>query len=420
MMALLRIPFYLLRFLLQSVALALGQIWVNKTRAVLTTMGIVMGVSAVTAVIAALTGLRSNILYEFETLGTNKLYIVPQWPDSGRHQHASYRIIQFQPGQFEGLVDYCPSVSTITLISQRGERVIHGDRSIDDARVIGIESAWHDIENRSVTLGRPFSLLDNQRAAQVCLINPEVRDKLHLNRDCIGDSIYIANRRFLIVGVIEPHVESSMFGGPQGGSEVFLPFRTHHNIWDSWLYAIAAAKSPQLSDSARAEVRFFLRQRRKLKSEDPDTFRIEVIEQYLKQFDRVAVTITVVAGGIVGISLLVGGVGIMNIMLVSVSERTREIGLRKAVGARPAAILFQFLVESVTLCALGGILGVAGGWILTMLMALLPGAHLDKAYIPSWSIIVSIGFSALIGVFFGMFPAFKAARLDPIEALRHE
>jgi putative ABC transport system permease protein len=145
-----------------------------------------------------------------------------------------------------------------------------------------------------------------------------------------------------------------------------------------------------------------------------------VIEQFLQEFNRIAAMATMVAAGVVSISLLVGGVGIMNIMLVSVSERTREIGLRKAVGARPAAILLQFLVEAVMICMFGGLLGVLAGQGLTKLLAMIPGAGLERAYIPLWAIALSFGFSASVGLIFGMFPAIKAARLDPIEALRHE
>jgi putative ABC transport system permease protein len=175
-----------------------------------------------------------------------------------------------------------------------------------------------------------------------------------------------------------------------------------------------------VSEEARAELTFFLRKTRHIKPEEPNNFRLEVVEQYIQQFNRVAIAITMVAAGVVGISLLVGGVGIMNIMLVSVSERTREIGLRKAVGARPAAILLQFLVEAVMICLFGGLIGVLFGHLLTRAMAQIPNAQLDKAYVPAWAVAISFGFAASVGLIFGMFPAIKASRLDPIEALRHE
>jgi putative ABC transport system permease protein len=175
-----------------------------------------------------------------------------------------------------------------------------------------------------------------------------------------------------------------------------------------------------VSEEARAELTFFLRKRRHLPLGAPDNFRVELMEKFIEQFNAIAGMVTMVAGGIVGISLLVGGVGIMNIMLVSVSERTREIGLRKAVGARPSAILMQFLVEAVILCLIGGLVGLLFGQAMTSLMAALPGSKLDKASIPGWAIAVAFGFSAAVGLIFGMFPAIKAARLDPIDALRHE
>ncbi|MHC5034715.1 MAG: ABC transporter permease [Planctomycetota bacterium] len=211
-----------------------------------------------------------------------------------------------------------------------------------------------------------------------------------------------------------------MFQDGSSNLEVLIPFMTAWKSRETWMYVIASSKSPELADEARAELTFFLRRVRGLKPGDPDTFRLEVMEKYLAQFKQMAMAITIVAGGIVGISLLVGGIGIMNIMLVSVSERTREIGLRKAVGARPSAILLQFLVEAITLCFFGGLIGVALAQVFTSAMAQIPDAPLDKAEIPVWAVLVSFGFAAAVGVFFGMFPAIKAARLDPIEALRHE
>lgn len=407
-------------FLTQSVILALGQIWSNKVRSLLTTMGIIIGVASVTAVIAALTGLKANILADLEVIGNNKIAVFTQHPQTGRHRHASWRTIRLVPSDFEGMLDHCPSVEAFTRITGDNSDVTFGDRSLESARITGIEPAWHQVDGRTVTIGRPFNLVDDAEARPVCLISPATRDELRLDRDCTGQSIYIGRTRFLIVGLLEPPAEFNMINAGTAEHEIFIPFRTAWRRTGNWMFVLVNAKSPQVSDEARAEIRFFLRNRRELRPEDPDTFGINVVEAFVQTFNKVAAAITMVAGGIVGISLLVGGVGIMNVMLVSVSERTREIGLRKAVGALPSAILLQFLIEAVTLCSVGGLAGIASGQLLTILMGLIPGAHLDRAYIPLWAIVVSIGFSAVVGVFFGIFPAIKAARLDPIEALRHE
>jgi putative ABC transport system permease protein len=183
---------------------------------------------------------------------------------------------------------------------------------------------------------------------------------------------------------------------------------------------IAASKTPELAADAQSEITFYLRRTRNQRPGDPDTFRVDTVGGELEQFDKIMGTITAVAGGIVGVSLLVGGIGIMNIMLVSVAERTREIGLRKAVGAKGSDILMQFLTESVVLCFVGGIAGIGLGYLITLAIRQIPNANLDQAYIPGWAIMMSLAFSAGVGIFFGVFPAFKAARLNPIEALRNE
>ncbi|MEE9131470.1 MAG: FtsX-like permease family protein, partial [Phycisphaerales bacterium] len=177
---------------------------------------------------------------------------------------------------------------------------------------------------------------------------------------------------------------------------------------------------PELAEEAEAEVRFTLRKMRDLEPGEPDTFRSASLDQMIDQFKIMAAGITAIAGGIVGISLLVGGIGIMNIMLVSVSERTREIGLRKAVGATPAAIMMQFLLEATTLSLVGGLIGLAIGEGLTIALTMIPDAGLEDAAVPLWAVIMSFVFCATVGVGFGMFPAIKAARLNPIDALRYE
>ncbi|MBM4029861.1 MAG: FtsX-like permease family protein [Planctomycetes bacterium] len=421
MKAVLAIPLAFLRLFYQSVYLALGQIWANKTRSILTTIGIVIGVASVTAVIAALTGLKAKILSQVETLGTNTIFLSPQSPDRGSQRHANWWQLRFRPEQFDDVLEHCPSVAVLSRIGGVGRRTVkYNEQSVDNVEITGIELAYHQIEHRRVVLGRIFSHIDDLQARQVCLVEPKLRDRLRLDRDCIGETIRIGYSAFRVVGVIEPRPQMIIGDSSQERYQVFVPFRTLKKLGDPWMYAMAAGKSAETLEEAQAELRFFLRRTRNVRPGQPDTFRVESLQSALETFNKIAVIVTMVAGGIVGISLLVGGVGIMNIMLVSVSERTREIGLRKAVGARRSAILTQFMIESVTLCFLGGLVGVGFGQLLTMAIANIPQVKLDLAHIPLWAIGLSFAFAAVVGICFGMVPAIKAARLDPIEALRHE
>lgn len=413
-------PITFLRLLIQSVWLALGQIWANKTRSGLTTIGIIIGVASATAVIAALTGLRLYVLSSFESIGTNKIYIIPERPETGKFKNSNNWLLRFRPEEFDGLLENCPSVQNFTRYISDRRDVSYREKTEGGVEVAGIDAQWHQVENRFVTEGRPFTLIDGEQARPVCLINPKVRDKLNLPTNCVGETIMVGESRFTIMGVVEQRVASGMFSGGGSELEVFIPFSAAWRMNNGFIVGMAASRSPEVSEDARAELTFFLRKQRHIKPGEPNTFRLEVIEKYLTQFDQMAGVITLVAAGIVAISLVVGGVGIMNIMLVSVSERTREIGLRKAVGARPGAILLQFLVEAVILCLIGGFIGILIGQALTYGLTKLPGDGLAKASIPVWAVIASFAFSAGVGVLSGMFPAIKAARLDPIEALRHE
>jgi putative ABC transport system permease protein len=411
-----------IRLSYQSVYLALGQIWANKTRSILTTIGIVIGVASVTAVIAALTGLKAKVLTQVKTLGTNSIFINARRPDRGHLQHASWWSIRFKPEHFDGLLDHCPSVLRFGRQTWAGRHTIsHRDKSVEGVTVYGVEPACHKIDSRPVLIGRQLSVIDEMQASQICLIDPKLRNDLRLDRDCIGQSILIGHNTFYVVGVLEPRPKNVFGGNDQERSEIYIPFKTslkmqrYPHIW-----AIAESKSADASDDALAEISFFLRRTRNIKPGEPNTFEVMSLQNALETFNKIALMVTMVAGGIVGISLLVGGVGIMNIMLVSVSERTREIGLRKAVGAKKSAILTQFLIEAIVLCFFGGLVGVGFGHLLTKMLASFPKIQLDMAYIPLWAIGLSFAFAGTVGIFFGMFPAIKAARLDPIEALRHE
>ena len=410
-----------LRLTYQSVYLALGQIWANKTRSILTTIGIVIGVASVTAVIVALTGLKAKVLTQVETLGTNSIFIQARRPKSGPLQHASWWTIRFKNEHFEGLLEHCPSVARVGRQTWVGRYTVsRRDKSVEGVMVRGVEPDCHKIESRPVTIGRQLSVIDEMQVRQVCLIDPKLRNDLRLDRDCIGQPILISHHTFYIVGVLEERPKN-VFEGDQERSEIFIPYKTSLKMQRyPFIMALAESQSAEVSDDALAEIRFFLRRTRNIKPGEPDTFEVMSLKNALETFNKIALMVTMVAGGIVGISLLVGGVGIMNIMLVSVSERTREIGLRKAVGAKKSAILTQFLIEAIVLCFFGGLVGVGFGQLLTKLLASFPKIQLDMAYIPLWAIGLSFAFAGTVGIFFGMFPAIKAARLDPIEALRHE
>lgn len=410
----------LFRVLLQTFGLALGQIWANKVRSLLTTLGVIIGVASVVAVIAALQGLKTTVLDEFEKLGAKRVYIDGQLPRS-MWATGSWRDVQLKLHEIETIRDRCASITSITPELWRSYPTEYGERKIDSVPTVGIWPTWHDIVGRQVIQGRPFIPVDESDRRFVCLINDKAIEELDLPREPVGEYLRIAGKRFLIVGVVET-VTLNLFGGGDSSAEVFVPFGTAQVLAPrAWIsHAWGSLSSPDKVDDARAEISFVLRKMRELTAEDEDTYQIEVMQQFIDQFNAMAKGITAGASGIVGISLLVGGIGIMNIMLVSVSERTREIGLRKAIGARPGVILVQFLVESVTLCLAGGAIGLATGQGLISLIRAIPDSPLKDASVPAWAVLLAVGFSASTGVIFGMFPAIKAARLDPIEALRHD
>src|SRR4030042_1617720 len=218
-------PFFQLFY--QSVYLALGQIWTNKTRSILTTIGIVIGVASVTAVIAALTGLKAKVLTQVETFGTKTVFIFPRMPDTGPMRHASWWTIRFLPEHFDNMLEHCPSVERFSRIGGVGQYTAQfGEKSVDNVEVTGIEPAYHEIQKRPVILGRTISVIDNMQVRPGCLIDPKLRDELRLDRDCIGPSLRIGHHAFSIVGVIEPRPRLEFGESSQEHHEVFIPFRT--------------------------------------------------------------------------------------------------------------------------------------------------------------------------------------------------
>ena len=411
-------------FFLKTIGMALSQIWANKTRSFLTALGIIVGVASVTAVIAALTGLKTKVLTEFESVGAARLYIFPNRPDNVPRSKIPWEKCRLRIDEARAIAEQCPSLKGISPLVDITLSVESDSQLIEGMSITGIWPAWHDAVGRKVLRGRPFTQIDVDTARQVALVNEAAVEELALDEGGnggIGSHVLLGGRRFLVVGVVET-VQAKMFGMNSSQAEIFVPFSVAEKLLEGWYFMqfVAIAKSPEVAEEAKAEIEYVLRRQRGLTKEDPDTFRVAAIDQFINQFKSLASGVTAIAGGIVGISLLVGGIGIMNIMLVSVSERTREIGLRKAVGATSSAILLQFLLEAVTLTVLGGIVGLVIGKMLALSLTFIPGANLEQADVPAWAIAVALVFSAGVGVLFGMWPAYKASRLDPIEALRHE
>ncbi|HHN79014.1 MAG TPA: FtsX-like permease family protein, partial [Phycisphaerales bacterium] len=360
---------WFVRIFIQTVLLALGQVWANKVRSILTALGIIIGTGSVIAVVGGLTGMKNFVLGEFETFGARKMWVWGQVPDSKRST-LSWEDVRMSTYEAELILDKAPSISTLTPVCSTSEEISYGKKTKRGVSVRGIWPAWHEIEDRGVIYGRPLSKIDVEEKRQVCLINEAAIEELNLDRDPTGDFLLVGNRRFLIIGVLETKEASVMFGGNAARSELYIPFETSKMMNPyTWTYFVVQLDEPagertmdDIAADARAEVRFILRTHRGLTGEDEDTFGIEVMANHIEQFMQVAGVIGMIATAVVSISLLVGGIGIMNIMLVSVSERTREIGLRKAVGARPLVVLVQFLVEAVILCLIGGLIGLAAGF----------------------------------------------------------
>jgi len=410
------------RLFLQTVVLALGQLWANRTRALLTALGIVIGVASTIGTVAATSGLKGYVLKEFAAVGASRVWVFPRRPREAPNRFSQNQI-RMRLAEADGMMAACPSLALLTPIKQFSAPVQFGDRVMNNVSVQGVRPAWHEIEQRFVTDGRQFLEVDDKERRNVCYVNDKAVEELNLPASASGTTILVEGRRFLIVGVVETKAVSPAFGGGEARTEIFIPYGTADSMKPEpmfGLYVAATTKRPELFEDAKAEIRFYMRNKRGLTGDDPDTFGVEAIEQFISQFKNIAAGITALAAGLVVISLLVGGIGIMNIMLASVSERTREIGLRKAVGAPPAVILMQFLVEAVVLCLVGAAIGLAIGYSLAFGMIKIPGSPLSQAEVPLWSVLLAVGFSAGTGVVFGLFPAIKAARLDPIEALRHE
>ena len=404
----------------ENLLLALDTLRTHKFRASLTILGVLIGTMTVIGVASIFKGLDQQVVDVAESFGTRTLFIF-KW-DPGFHQTTREEWIR-KPLTFDDMTaigENCPAVETASAeIFRWGPAVSakYKGQEMVDTEFRGCTPSHFGNIGCELKDGRLFNEIDNMHRRDVVVIGADVVTRFFEGEDPIGKVISVDGKNFEVIGTLAKRKQ--VLGDTGSDRLVMVPYLTFKKIYpQSKDNFITASAFPGKVNQALDEVRGLLRRRRNVKYSDPDNFGIATAESMITQFRDIMGTIVLVTVVISSIGLLVGGIGVMNIMLVSVTERTREIGVRKAIGARRSDIAWQFLLEAITLTFTGGMLGVLGGVTLSYLVrTLVPSL---PSTVPLWSVGAGLAVAVSIGLFFGMWPALKAARLDPIVALHHE
>jgi putative ABC transport system permease protein len=400
----------------------------HKFRSFLTILGIVVGILTFVVVASILTGMRQNIVSMFEDYGTNNIYLFHLSTGFGPGNRDERNRKPLTLDDANAILTQAPSVNDIATIAINigswgtgfDDNMIYKDKNYRWAQTDGVTPNYPGISNLVMKEGRWLTDMDNHERRNVLVIGVNAVEALFNgdSTEAIGKVIRMNGDTWEIVGVIEKR-KAGFFGENEEDSKIFMPYRTARKVAptrDAVLH-MAQAKPGKLQDAVD-EIEGILRVRREVKTGEPNNFDIKTADSFMKQFDGMLAGIGLAAIAISSLGLLVGGIGVMNIMLVSVTERTKEIGIRKAIGATRKAIVFQFLAEAMALTFLGGVIGLTLSIGISNLILLLVPAL--PAKVELWMIITSLTISVLIGLVFGVLPARKAAKLDPIDCLRYE
>jgi len=401
----------------ESFLTALDSLMANKLRAVLTMLGVIIGVAAVIALMSIGNGVSDSITGEIESIGTNLIVVSTDLDNSGGYQTLSMADVEAIKDKLRA-----PAISEVSAVVQGNQEVIHAGNSVQTI-VSGVTDNYLSVNNLAeFQSGDGLTVNDIETNARVAVLGSDAAYDLFGSSYPVGESVKIGGASYEVVGVLA----SSGSGFVNNDGNVYVPIstaqsrlynqRTRNGDKAISTISVQAASTDQ-TDAALEQITEILREEHDISYASDDDFSMFSQSDLLSTFDTITATLTAFLGAIAGISLVVGGIGIMNIMLVSVTERTREIGIRKAVGALKRNILVQFLLESVLLSLIGGLLGIALGWATSMVA----GQLLDLATIVDpGTIFIATGFAAGVGLIFGIYPAWRAADAHPIEALRYE
>jgi putative ABC transport system permease protein len=412
----------------EAIGMAMDTLRTNKLRSGLTMLGIMIGVTTVILISSVINGLSGNVNGLIKSLGSN-VYWVFRFPVFGSRptsEMLARKQLTFEDGEAMRVLPHIVAVDASQQYrspsgSQGSFSVKYGSHKVQNTTLNGESEDQPNVYDIELTQGRFFSHQEALRGANVVVLGSDTAQELFGNDPAVGKEVQIEGDLFTVVGVLAP--QKQVFGGgknPMDNSAHF-PTQTFHKIHPEILDHWISVKYDDVKNkiAVEDEIRELLRRRRKVRSDQPDNFAIFSSDTLLVLWNQLTGGLFIFLVGVASVGLMVGGVGVMNIMLVSVTERTREIGVRKALGATRKNIMFQFTLEAVALCALGGVIGILVGGLLTFVVKLIMGAVLPAEMSVAWSAAAFV-VSCAIGLLFGIYPAWKAASLDPIVALRYE
>jgi putative ABC transport system permease protein len=411
----------------ENIGMAIGAVWTHRFRSLLTVLGIVIGITTVVTVASLLTGLRAGVVTFFQELGPDNIFVyktsgdpsATRAPQKEVHRRAirpEYaEVIRRWAVNLEGvgLQLFVPSV-----VEGRSLTAKVPGFETDQLALLGVSANLSELSPRELEDGRSFTAEEEARVAHVAVIGASMAEALFPSGHALENTFMVDGAEFRVVGVFAK-AKGGFMGENGMDNQVVIPLRTAQARYPQLdRYMVVCKAKTGMRKDAYYEVEAILRRIRHVPTGTENDFSLSTPDQIIQQFDRITGLIGLVAIAISGLGLLVGGIGVMNIMLVSVTERTREIGVRKAMGARKRDIVEQFLVEAMALTGVGGVLGIVIAILITMLIGVLVPSL--PSTVPGWAVIAGFTVSVAVGVFFGVWPATKAARLDPVEALRYE